>query len=236
VALPFGKKFADRWIRRGLIASLGFGFTLPYLRLFNTVRVEGDELLEMLPKKGVVFLSNHQTYFMEAMAFFDLVYMRHHMSLEDPFLRFSAATETMKKNILTELFTRGGGVTFRRSFREGGRDVKRTVDLEGVAKVEEAIRDGWLLHFPAGTTQKDAPLRPGVAQLLHRTRAVAVPLHVHGFRELLLYKQYPGKLFRTCSLKLHPPLDLEAFYAAPYSKEKGRAIVERLTGILKDPG
>lgn len=231
----FVKEFADRWLRRGLIASAGFGFSLPYLRLLNQVRAEGDEALETLPRKGVVFLSNHQTYFMEAIAFFDLVYMRHRFPLEDPFVRFSAATETMKKNVLTELFTKAGGVTFRRSFREGGHDVKRSVDLEGVAKVEDAIRNGWLLHFPAGTTQKDAPLRPGVAQLLHRTQAVAVPVRVDGFRNLLLHKQLPGKVFRKCTLKLHPPLDLAAFYAAPYSKEEGRAVVDRLTGILKDP-
>ena len=235
MAFSFLKEFVDRWLRRGLIASFGFGFTLPYFRLLNRVDAKGDEVLETLPHKGVVFLSNHQTYFMEAIAFFDLVYVTHHMDLEDPFLRFSAATETMKKNLLTELFTKAGGVTFRRSFREGGKDVKRAVDFEGVAKVEEAIANGWLLHFPAGTTQKGAPLRPGVAQLLHRTKAVAVPVRVDGFRELLLHKQLPGKLFRKCSLKLHPPLDLAAFYAAPYSKEEGRAVVDRLTGILKDP-
>jgi 1-acyl-sn-glycerol-3-phosphate acyltransferase len=231
----FVRAFADRWMRRWLIAGMGFGFTLPYFRLFNKVDVEGDEILEALPHKGVVFLANHQTYFMEAFAFFDLVYMRHQMPLEDPFLRFSAATETMKKNVLTELFTKGGGVTFRRSFREGGRDVKRAVDLEGLTKVEEAIRDGWLLHFPTGTTQKGAPLRPGIAQLLHRTRAVVVPVRVDGFREMLLHKQLPGKLFRRCSLRLHPPLDLAAFYSAPFAKEEGRAVVDRLTEILKDP-
>ena len=229
------KTFADRWTRRGLIASLGLGFTIPYFRLFNRVHAHGDGLLASLPRKGVVFLSNHQTYFMEAFAFFDLVYVRHRMPLEDPFMRFSAAEETMKKNIVTSLFTKAGGVTFRRSFREGGVEVRRPVDMEGVAKVEDAIRDGWLLHFPAGTTQRGAPIRPGVAQLLHRTRAVAVPVRVDGFQALLLHKQLPGKIFRKVSIKIHQPLDLAAFYAKPYSKEEGRRVVEELTRLLGDP-
>ena len=228
--------FLDRWVRRGLIASLGFGFTFPYFRLLNRIRVEGDDLLARLPRKGVVFLSNHQTYFTEAIAFFDLVYVRHQFPLEDPVLRFSAAEETMKKNLLTTVLTKAGGVTFRRSFREGGVEVKRPVDLDGVARVEEAIRTGWLLHFPAGTTKKGAPLRPGVAQLLHRTRATAVPVRVDGFPDLLLHKQLPGKLFRRCSIQLMEPLDLEGFYSRPYDREEGAALVSRLSTLLGDPG
>ncbi len=226
--------FLDRWLRRGIITSLGLGFTVPYFRLLNRVKVTGDSIIDRLPRKNVVFLSNHQTYFMEAMAIFDIVYVKHHLPLENPFMRFSAATETMKQNPLTQLFTKAGGVTFRRSFREGGKEVKRTVDFEGVAKVEEAITNGWLLHFPAGTTQKGAPLRPGVAQLLHRTKAVAVPVRVDGFRRLLLHKQLPGKILKTCRVAMHAPLDLAQFYAAPYDKEAGHAIVERLSAILAD--
>jgi 1-acyl-sn-glycerol-3-phosphate acyltransferase len=227
--------FLDRWLRRGIITSLGLGFTIPYFRLLNRVRVTGDAIIDKLPRKNVVFLSNHQTYFMEAMAIFDVVYVRHRLPLENPFMRFSAATETMKQNPLTQLFTKAGGVTFRRSFRDGGKEVKRAVDFEGVAKVEEAIANGWLLHFPAGTTQKGAPLRPGVAQLLHRTKAVAVPVRVDGFRNLLLYRQIPGKVLKKCRVALHPPLDLAKFYAAPYHKDAGTEVVERLSAILVDP-
>jgi len=227
--------FADRWLRRGLITSLGLGFTIPYFHVLNRVNVTGNGIIDALPRRNVVFLSNHMTYFMEAFALFDLVYVRHHLPLENPFMRFSAATETMRQNLLTQLFTKAGGVTFRRSFREGGKDVKRGADFEGIAKVEEAIATGWLLHFPAGTTQKGAPLRPGVAQLLHRTRAVAVPVRVDGFRDLLLYKQFPGRIFQSCHVKLHPPLDLEAFYAAPYHKNAGAEVVETLSSVLADP-
>jgi 1-acyl-sn-glycerol-3-phosphate acyltransferase len=228
------RTFLDRWLRRGLLASFGVGFTVPYLAILNDVQVEGDGILKALPRRNVVFLANHQTYFLEALAFFDLVYVRHQFPLENPILRFSAAEETMKKNLLTKLMTLAGGVTFRRSFREGGVDVQRPVDLDGVARVEESILDGWLLHFPAGTTRMGAPLRSGVSRLLHNTQAVALPVRVEGFRNLLLHKQVPGKLFKRCSLKIHPPLDLDSFYAAPYQKEEGMRVLHLLEDLIGD--
>ena len=95
------QSFFDRWLRRGIITSAAFGFTLPYFRLLNRIHATGDGILDTLPHKGVVFLSNHQTYFIEAIAFYHLVYIRHLFPTESPFLRFSAAEETMKKNLVT---------------------------------------------------------------------------------------------------------------------------------------
>jgi 1-acyl-sn-glycerol-3-phosphate acyltransferase len=228
------RTFLSRWVRRGVLASFGVGFSVPYFAILNDVHVEGDDVLPKLPRRNVVFLANHQTYFLEAIAFFDLVYVRHQLPLENPVVRFSAAEETMKQNLLTKLMTLAGGVTFRRSFREGGQDVNRPVDLDGVARVEEAIRDGWLLHFPAGTTRKGAPLRSGVTRLLHNTKAIALTVRVDGFRELLLHKQVPGKLFKQCSLRIHPPLALDDFYARPYTKAAGARLLRLLEERIGD--
>jgi 1-acyl-sn-glycerol-3-phosphate acyltransferase len=228
------RTFLNRWLRRGLLASFGVAFTVPYLSILNDVHVEGDELLPELPRRNVIFLANHQTYFMEALAFFDLVYVRYQFPLEDPILRFSAAEETMKKNLLTALMKLAGGVTFKRSFREGGVDVQRPVDLDGVERVQAAIQDGWLLHFPAGTTKKGAPLRSGVARLLHLTRAMAVPVRVDGFRDVLLHKQLPGKLFKSLSIHIYPALDLDRFYAGRYTKAGGARVLEALEARIGD--
>ena len=230
------QSFLDRWIRRGLITSVAAGFTLPYFRLLNRVHATGDAILDTLPRRASSSCRTTRRTSWRRSRSSTSSTSRTALPLENPFVRFSAATETMEKNLVTQIFTKAGGVTFRRSFREGGRDVKRSVDFEGVAKVEEAIASGWLLHFPAGTTQKSAPLRPGVALLLHRTKAIAVPLRVDGFRDLLLHKQIPGKILRRCHLTLHPPMDLDAFYAAPYDKDAGAEVVGRLSAILADPG
>jgi 1-acyl-sn-glycerol-3-phosphate acyltransferase len=225
----------DRLVRRGMILTIGNLATPVYFRWLNSVKAEGDEVLKTLPRKNVVFLSNHQTYFTEAIAFFDLFYIVHGLPYEDPHLRFSAATETMKKNLVTQVLTYAGGVTFRRSFREAGKEVKRPVDFEGVGKIEEAIETGWLLHFPTGTTQRDAPIRPGIAQLLHRTKPIAVPVRVDGFRDLLLHKQFPGRTGKQATIRFFPPMDLDAFYAAPFDKESGRKVIEDLGKLILDP-
>jgi len=111
--------FLNRWVRRGIMAGFGVGFSVPYFSILNDVHVEGDEIFPDLPRRNVIFLSNHQTYFLEAIAFFDLVYVRHQMPLEEPVLRFSARRRRMRKNLLTKIMTLVGGVTFKRSFRDG---------------------------------------------------------------------------------------------------------------------
>lgn len=223
---------SERFLRRNLIRFVGYGLTFPYFRVLNTVEIKNQELLLALPRKNVIFLSNHQTYFTEAIALYDLVYMRMGLPLEDPFIRFSAATETMKKNLVTEILTLAGGVTFRRSFREGGVDIKRPVDLEGVSKVEQAIKEGWLLHFPTGTTKVDAPIRPGIAQLLHRAQATVVPMRIRGFRDLLLKGQIPGRVGKTATMEFLPPLDLARFYDEPFNKEEGRKLIELIGDLI----
>ena len=80
--------FLDRWLRRGIITALGLGFTVPYFRLLNRLHVTGERIIDSLPRKNVVFLSNHQTYFIEAMAIFDVVYVMRRLPLENPFMRF----------------------------------------------------------------------------------------------------------------------------------------------------
>jgi len=225
----------ERLVRRAMILTIGNVATAVYFRRLNDVRTEGAEVLDTLPRRNVVFLSNHQTYFTEAIAFYDLLYIVRGLPYENPHLRFSAASETMKKNLITKVLTYAGGVTFRRSFREAGREVNRPVDLEGISKVEEAISTGWLLHFPTGTTQKDAPIRPGMAQLLHRTKPIAVPMRVDGFRDLLLHKQFPGRTGKKATIRLFPPMDLEGFYAQPFDKERGRKVIEELGKLILDP-
>jgi 1-acyl-sn-glycerol-3-phosphate acyltransferase len=223
------------WMRRGLFLAFAAGFTIPYFTVLNRVDVIGRERLSALPRRGVVFLSNHQTYFTEAIAFFDAIYRRRGISWEDPFLRFSAAEETMGKNLATSLLMTAGAVTFQRSHRHGGVDLQRSVDLEGIARIEQAIRSGWLLHFPTGTTREGAPIRPGVSRLLHSTQAVAVPMRVDGFREMLLHKQIPGRIRRRASIRIDEPLNLDRFYAEPYTPEAGARVAARLADAIGDP-
>jgi len=44
----------------------------------------------------------------------------------------------------------------------------------------------------------------------------------------------PGKLFKRCSLKIYPPLDLDGFYARPYHKEAGARLLRHLEDVIGD--
>lgn len=225
----------ERWMRRALFCAFAAGFTIPYFTLLNHVDLTGGERLNALPKRRVVILSNHQTYFTEAIAFFDVAYRRRRLQWEDPFLRFSAAEETMGKNLATSVLSTAGAVRFHRSHRHGGVDLRRSVDLEGIARIEQAIRSGWLLHFPTGTTREGAPIRPGVSRLLHNTQAIAVPMRVDGFRDMLLYKQIPGRIRRRVSIRIEEPLDLDRFYSEPYTSQAGAHVAARIAEVIGDP-
>ena len=61
---PFGHYiFLKRW----LIQILG---TLSHRRYqgFNSLKIEGSEIIRKLPEKNILFVSNHQTYFADVTA------------------------------------------------------------------------------------------------------------------------------------------------------------------------
>src|SRR5882724_7993504 len=93
-----------------LIRSLVYGIvgmiTYPGLVLFNKIRIEGTEHLQKLPIRNVLFVSNHQTYFADVIAFihiFCAVKWRKTNTLGVPYyllnpftnVYFVAAAETM---------------------------------------------------------------------------------------------------------------------------------------------
>jgi hypothetical protein len=57
---------------------------------------------------------------------------------------------------------------------------------------------------------------------------------VDGFRELLLHKQIPGRIGHRVSIRIHEPMDLDQFYADPYTPEAGARFVDRLRPLIDD--
>ena len=110
----------------------------------------------------------------------------------------------------------------------------KEIVFQGALDPHTPIAQGWLLHFPTGTTKPGAPLRSGVARILYNTRAIAVPVRIDGFRRLLLHRQLPGRLFRECSIRIHQPLDLSGFYAETYTKAGGERVLEKLRDLIGD--
>ena len=63
---PFGHNL---YIKKTIIRVLGVMSHRRY-KGFNQLKIEGSEIIQNLPEKNVLFVSNHQTYFADVMAMF----------------------------------------------------------------------------------------------------------------------------------------------------------------------
>lgn len=178
-------------VRKLFYAVVGV-VTYPGLAMVNKIKISGTEYLKQLPKQNVLFVSNHQTYFADVMAFlhiFCAVKWRKINKLGLPYyllnpfvnVNFVAAEETMKDNLLTKFFTLAGAITIKRTWRAGGKDIKREVDSNDYTKIYEALKKRWVITFPQGTTKPFAPGRKGTAHIIKEMNPVVVPVVINGF-------------------------------------------------------
>lgn len=177
-----------RMLRRFLFSIVGFWNWILF-GLFNRFRAEGREHLEGLPESGVLFVSNHLTYYMDVPAIHHALRGARCTPLGGLLARkigmsFVAARETLTtRGFLPKLFTFTGAVLIRRTWREGGREVQRAVDPADLQKMGDALARDWLITFPQGTTKPEAPVRKGVGHLIRQHRPIVVPVRLEGFDE-----------------------------------------------------
>ncbi|MBV9988797.1 MAG: 1-acyl-sn-glycerol-3-phosphate acyltransferase [Chitinophagaceae bacterium] len=180
-----------RVFRAVIYAIVGL-FTFPGLVLFNRIRIEGTENLAGLPHRNVLFVSNHQTYFADVIAFihiFCAVKWRKQNRLGIPYyllnpftnVYFVAAEETMNGSWLSRFFKLAGAVTVKRTWREEGKDIQRHRDENDTQKIDEALGKSWVITFPQGTTKPFAPGRKGTAHIIKNNRPLVVPVVINGF-------------------------------------------------------
>ncbi|AWL07933.1 1-acylglycerol-3-phosphate O-acyltransferase [Aquirufa nivalisilvae] len=187
---PFGNPIV---FKRIIMVVLGF-LTYSRLVMYNKTKIKGTEHLDELPERGVLFLSNHQTYFMDVICLYHIFFsvkwgfrnsVNYPIYLLAPRsnLFYVAAAETMKDDgILPKVFAQAGAILVNRSWRAKGENVKREVDLEAVEKIKKGLGFGWVISFPQGTTRAFAPLRKGTAHLIKSTNPIVVPVRINGFR------------------------------------------------------
>lgn len=209
-----------RLVRKMFYAVVGL-LTYPGLAMINRISITGTEYLKGLPKKNVLFVSNHQTYFADVMAFlhiFCAVKWRKHNKLGIPYyllnpfvnVNFVAAEETMKDNILTRLFKLAGAITIKRTWRSGGKDIKREVDSADYGKIYSALKKRWVITFPQGTTKPFAPGRKGTAYIIKEMKPVVVPVVINGFWRAFNRKGLAFKKKHTLlSVQFKAPLDID---------------------------
>ena len=186
---PFGHLLI---LKRIIIFIFGFVSFRRY-HSFNKLRVENNILLKDLPDNNVLFVSNHQTYFADVAAMFHVFAAANNgfydkinnpMSFFRPKLNlyYVAAKETMKSGFLPKIFAYAGAIMVQRTWREAGKSIKRKVDGKDTQSVGVALKDGWVITFPQGTTRAFNPGRKGTAYLIKENKPIVVPVVINGFR------------------------------------------------------
>jgi 1-acyl-sn-glycerol-3-phosphate acyltransferase len=167
-------------------------FSYPGLAIVNKLKISGTEHIAKLPTRNVLFVSNHQTYFADVMTFlhiFCAVKWRKKNKLGVPYyllnpftsVYYVAAEETMKGSWLTRLFTLGGAITVKRTWKKDGAETRRGLDISDTRKIERALQKAWVITFPQGTTKPFAPGRKGTAFIIKHLKPVVIPVVIQGF-------------------------------------------------------
>ncbi|WP_185877613.1 lysophospholipid acyltransferase family protein [Blattabacterium cuenoti] len=179
------------FIKRLLIFFLGY---ISYNKCngFNDLKLEGTENIKNLPDKKVLFISNHQTYFIDVFAMFHVFFsvkngfiknVNNPIYLFNPKLNlyYVAAKETMKSSFLSKIFVYLGGITVKRVWKEKNKKMNRL--LSEINLMGKALNDGWLITFPQGTTKEFSPGRRGIVHVIKKYNPIVVPIVINGFKD-----------------------------------------------------
>jgi len=217
-------------VKRILFGVLG---TYDWMRFAvkNRLQIDGREHLAGLPSRGVLFVSNHLTYYMDVLAIHHALTSSRCAPL-DGFranlnVRFVAAVETLnERGWFPRIFKYTGAVLIRRTWKDGGQQVKRAVDPGDLDRIGDALRRGWLITFPQGTITAGAPVRKGTAHIIREHRPIVVPVRLDGFD-----RAFSPKGFR----RIARDVNLSVRFGAPLSfhaDETVERIVELLTAAV----
>lgn len=222
---PFRKDAFGHFVllKKFLISLVGM-LTYARYNIVNNIHIEGMEKLNDLPDNNVLFLSNHQTYYADVIAFYHIFCavkfgFKNKKTLPLPIylLRprsnafYIAAEETMMQSgLFPKMLAYAGALTVKRSWRAKGKAVDRGVDRKVIDKIRTGLDSGWVVSFPQGTTSPYAPIRKGAAHMVQDYRPVVVPVVIDGFRRAFDKK---GLRFKkrgvTLSVRFKDPLDID---------------------------
>jgi len=216
-----------RIVRAFVYAVVGM-VSYPGLVWVNRLKIAGTENIKDLPRRNVLFVSNHQTYFADVITFlhiFCAVKWRKKNRLGVPYyllnpftsVYYVAAEETMKGSWISRFFTLAGALTVKRTWRVEGKEIRRGLDPSDTRKVTRALEDNWVITFPQGTTKPFAPGRKGTAFIIKQCKPVVIPVVISGFwrafnKKGLKFKKKGSQL----SVTFKGPMEID--YDAPAEK------------------
>ena len=188
---PTGRIRNVNIVRKFVHFTVGI-FTYPGIALFNKLRIYGAEHVKDLPKNNVLFVSNHQTYFVDVITFFHILSALKWGKKErlgvpyyflNPYTRvnYVAAEQTMKSSWLSRLFLLAGGLTVKRTWNDNSNEKRTGLDPSDTRKIQRALDKNWVITFPQGTTTPYAPARKGTALIIKHHQPIVIPVVINGF-------------------------------------------------------
>lgn len=227
---PFGHiLFLKKWLIR--VAGI---MTHRRYRGFNRLEIDGSEIIKDLPDNNVLFISNHQTYFADVVAMFHVFNaslkgrvdsIKNVGYLWHPKLNiyYVAAIETMKAGLLPKILAYAGSISIERTWRANGENVNRQVKMSDITNIGVALKDGWVITFPQGTTKPWKPIRKGTAHIIKKYEPIVIPIVIDGFRRSFDKKGINIKKKGILqSMVIKPPLEID------YKNESIDDIVEKI--------
>lgn len=227
---PFGHiLFLKRWLIR-----IAGALTHRRYRGFNELQIDGSEVIKELPERGVLFVSNHQTYFADVVSMFHVFNaslsgrqdsIKNIGYLWNPKLNlyYVAAGETMKSGLLPRILAYAGAITVSRTWRAKGQEVDRKVDFKDTENIGIALKDGWVITFPQGTTKPWKPIRKGTAHIIKQYKPIVVPIVIDGFR-----RSFDKKGIRIKKRGILQSFDIKEPLHIDYKNDSVEKIVEQL--------
>jgi len=180
------------FIKRFLIWIIG-NISYKRFRGINHLIIQGSEIISSLPDTNVLFISNHQTYFADATAMlhvFNASLNGRYNTLKNPSylnkpklnIYYVAAKETMNSGIIPKILSYTGAISISRTWRNKNENIDRPVNLDDIGNISKALKNGWLITFPQGTTKPFSPIRKGTAHIIMKNKPIVVPIIIDGFR------------------------------------------------------
>ena len=178
-------------VRKLVYAIVGL-FSYPALVMINKLKISGAEHIKDLPRKNVLFVSNHQTYFADVITFLHIFCavkwgkinsLGIPYYLLNPFTRvnYVAAEQTMNGSWISKLFTLAGALTVKRTWNAETGETRKGLDPSDTRKITRSLERNWVITFPQGTTKPYAPGRKGTVLIIKQTKPIVIPVVIDGF-------------------------------------------------------
>ena len=233
--------FGQSLLLKRLVVKFFGVVVYPRFNWVHNTKVTGSEILADLPDGNVLFVANHQTYFSDVALFLQIFHASVHgkfnsvkypgfVFIKKDNIYYVAAEETMKSGFLPKLLAFSGAITVQRSWRANGENVRRKVDKKEVQNIDIALKDGWVITFPQGTTKPFVKGRVGTAIMIKKHKPVVVPIVISGLRKAFDKKGLLTKKKKTdITVRIKKPLDID------YDGKVEDILVQVMDGIEQSP-